>query len=109
MPRKRTDNAFHPATIYSDEYYEIYDRLVPILSAHFKNCKKFKAKEEAHKFITDYSYIRQNLWTKEMATESLDDLRRATISLADAYYKTPQPILDELAIHSEEVLQAAKN
>lgn len=108
MSGNRKNQAYRPVKIYSDEYWEIYHALVPILEAHFKGCEKFKADEQAHNFLVEYSQMRQNLWTREQAEEALDELRIAIVKLVDAYDMTPYLVLRELSVNHDEVLQKAK-
>ncbi|RYH06342.1 hypothetical protein [Tropicimonas sp. IMCC6043] len=108
MSTSNTNRVYHPLKYASEEYWGLYDLLVPILKTHFKNCKKFKAEEEAHHFLSNYNYIRKNLCKRETAADSLDKLRRAIVNLFDAFGNTPELLLEELALNHEDVLQAAK-
>lgn len=109
MSSNGKNKAYRPLELYSDQYYEIYDCLVPVLEIHFSNCENFKAKEHAHHFLSDYQDVRQNQWNREQARKILGDLRRAIVELIDVYERTPILLLDELELNHCDILYAAKN
>ncbi|MFD0980618.1 hypothetical protein [Tropicimonas aquimaris] len=109
MSSNEKNKAYRPPELYSDQYYEIYDRLVPVLNEHFKRCENFKAKEHAYHFLGDYYHIRMNLWSRERSSKALGDLRRAIVELIKAYENTPIPVRKELALNHEDIREEARN
>ncbi len=87
----------------SDEYQDRFHGIVRVFKEHFHHCPGFKDHQETHRFMAHYEAIRHDLWTKEYASEVLDDLKRAIVELIGAYRKVPKLVLDDLSLNDEKI------
>lgn len=100
--------AYRPLSPDGDEFWDLYDALVPVFEKHLGPNPVYSAQSETHRFLAAYDSIRQDFWTKETASDALTKLKRALTDLASAYKSTPNLVLGELPANEEEIVESAK-
>ena len=108
MAKGNTGEAYRPLDPDGDEFWGLYDALVPVFQKHLGPDPVFSAKGEAHRFLATYDSIRQDFWTKASADESLANLKRILIELGKAYSLTPNIVLGELPLNEEQLVELEK-